>query len=140
MGESNCSWNRKPLLHRDTMLAAAAIYRGKYLIGEFTWNDFKNVFSMSFLWPLCKIKPFWNRKKNTILVQVFLTLIIMTGSELYWYTSKGYFYCPKSFTEGHYDEYVILGSDVLGTDCFLKLMFCTPSHFLPSCPGRNVWK
>ncbi|KFP06335.1 NADH dehydrogenase [ubiquinone] 1 alpha subcomplex assembly factor 5, partial [Calypte anna] len=30
MGESNCSWNRKPLLHRETMLAAAAIYRGKY--------------------------------------------------------------------------------------------------------------
>ncbi|NWI57255.1 NDUF5 hydroxylase, partial [Calyptomena viridis] len=30
MGESNCSWNRKPLLHRDTMLAAAAIYREMY--------------------------------------------------------------------------------------------------------------
>jgi hypothetical protein len=29
MGESNCSWNRKALLHRDTMLAAAAVYRGK---------------------------------------------------------------------------------------------------------------
>ncbi|XP_037668025.1 arginine-hydroxylase NDUFAF5, mitochondrial isoform X2 [Choloepus didactylus] len=27
MGESNCSWNRKALLHRDTILAAAAIYR-----------------------------------------------------------------------------------------------------------------
>ncbi|KAM4841906.1 arginine-hydroxylase NDUFAF5, mitochondrial isoform 2-T2 [Thomomys bottae] len=27
MGESNCSWNRKALLHRDTMLAAAAVYR-----------------------------------------------------------------------------------------------------------------
>ncbi|XP_027603848.1 arginine-hydroxylase NDUFAF5, mitochondrial isoform X1 [Pipra filicauda] len=31
MGESNCSWNRKPLLHRETMLAAAAIYRGQCL-------------------------------------------------------------------------------------------------------------
>ncbi|KAM8774539.1 arginine-hydroxylase NDUFAF5, mitochondrial isoform 4-T4 [Rhynchonycteris naso] len=30
MGESNCAWNRKPLLHRDTMLAAAAIYREMY--------------------------------------------------------------------------------------------------------------
>uniref|UniRef100_A0A8C3KI99 Arginine-hydroxylase NDUFAF5, mitochondrial n=1 Tax=Calidris pygmaea TaxID=425635 RepID=A0A8C3KI99_9CHAR len=30
MGESNCSWNRKPLLHRETMLAAAAIYREMY--------------------------------------------------------------------------------------------------------------
>uniref|UniRef100_A0A8C9F2L2 Arginine-hydroxylase NDUFAF5, mitochondrial n=1 Tax=Pavo cristatus TaxID=9049 RepID=A0A8C9F2L2_PAVCR len=30
MGESNCSWNRKPLLHRDTMLAAAAIYQEIY--------------------------------------------------------------------------------------------------------------
>lgn len=31
MGESNCSWNRKALLHRDTMLAAAAVYRGELL-------------------------------------------------------------------------------------------------------------
>ncbi|XP_029817491.1 arginine-hydroxylase NDUFAF5, mitochondrial [Manacus vitellinus] len=30
MGESNCSWNRKPLLHRETMLAAAAVYREMY--------------------------------------------------------------------------------------------------------------
>ena len=29
MGESNCAWNRKALLHRDTMLAAAAVYQGK---------------------------------------------------------------------------------------------------------------
>uniref|UniRef100_A0A3B4GF57 Arginine-hydroxylase NDUFAF5, mitochondrial n=1 Tax=Pundamilia nyererei TaxID=303518 RepID=A0A3B4GF57_9CICH len=27
MGESNCAWNRKSLLHRDTILAAAAIYK-----------------------------------------------------------------------------------------------------------------
>ncbi|XP_046355817.2 arginine-hydroxylase NDUFAF5, mitochondrial-like [Haliotis rufescens] len=27
MGENNCSWNRKPLLHRDTTAAAAAIYK-----------------------------------------------------------------------------------------------------------------
>ncbi|XP_062396734.1 arginine-hydroxylase NDUFAF5, mitochondrial [Sardina pilchardus] len=30
MGESNCSWNRKPILHRDTLLAAAAIYKEMY--------------------------------------------------------------------------------------------------------------
>ncbi|MBZ3887621.1 NADH dehydrogenase [ubiquinone] 1 alpha subcomplex assembly factor 5 [Sciurus carolinensis] len=30
MGESNCSWNRKALLHRNTMLAAAAVYREMY--------------------------------------------------------------------------------------------------------------
>ncbi|XP_051775657.1 arginine-hydroxylase NDUFAF5, mitochondrial isoform X2 [Erpetoichthys calabaricus] len=30
MGESNCAWNRKPMLHRDTMLAAAAIYKAMY--------------------------------------------------------------------------------------------------------------
>uniref|UniRef100_A0A3Q3QDM1 Arginine-hydroxylase NDUFAF5, mitochondrial n=1 Tax=Monopterus albus TaxID=43700 RepID=A0A3Q3QDM1_MONAL len=28
MGESNCAWNRRPLLHRDTVLAAAALYKG----------------------------------------------------------------------------------------------------------------
>uniref|UniRef100_A0A3Q2PJE8 Arginine-hydroxylase NDUFAF5, mitochondrial n=1 Tax=Fundulus heteroclitus TaxID=8078 RepID=A0A3Q2PJE8_FUNHE len=27
MGESNCAWNRRSMLHRDTMLAAAAIYK-----------------------------------------------------------------------------------------------------------------
>ncbi|XP_053532277.1 arginine-hydroxylase NDUFAF5, mitochondrial isoform X2 [Ictalurus punctatus] len=27
MGESNCAWNRKALLHRDTILAAAAVYK-----------------------------------------------------------------------------------------------------------------
>ncbi|XP_068177409.1 arginine-hydroxylase NDUFAF5, mitochondrial-like isoform X1 [Antennarius striatus] len=30
MGESNCSWNRRSLLHRDSMLAAAAIYKELY--------------------------------------------------------------------------------------------------------------
>ncbi|KAJ8365932.1 hypothetical protein SKAU_G00147630 [Synaphobranchus kaupii] len=30
MGESNCAWNRKSMLHRDTMLAAAAIYQEMY--------------------------------------------------------------------------------------------------------------
>uniref|UniRef100_A0A8C9RP43 Arginine-hydroxylase NDUFAF5, mitochondrial n=2 Tax=Scleropages formosus TaxID=113540 RepID=A0A8C9RP43_SCLFO len=30
MGESNCAWNRKSMLHRDTMLAAAAIYKEMY--------------------------------------------------------------------------------------------------------------
>ncbi|KAM4750222.1 LOW QUALITY PROTEIN: arginine-hydroxylase NDUFAF5, mitochondrial [Anableps anableps] len=30
MGESNCAWNRRSMLHRDTMLAAAAVYREMY--------------------------------------------------------------------------------------------------------------
>ncbi|KAM6940253.1 arginine-hydroxylase NDUFAF5, mitochondrial [Xenentodon cancila] len=30
MGESNCAWNRRSLLHRDTMMAAAAIYKEMY--------------------------------------------------------------------------------------------------------------
>lgn len=30
MGESNCAWSRKSMLHRDTMLAAAAIYKEMY--------------------------------------------------------------------------------------------------------------
>uniref|UniRef100_A0A667XQM2 Arginine-hydroxylase NDUFAF5, mitochondrial n=1 Tax=Myripristis murdjan TaxID=586833 RepID=A0A667XQM2_9TELE len=30
MGESNCAWNRRALLHRDTMLAAAAVYKEMY--------------------------------------------------------------------------------------------------------------
>uniref|UniRef100_A0A3B4CCE7 Arginine-hydroxylase NDUFAF5, mitochondrial n=1 Tax=Pygocentrus nattereri TaxID=42514 RepID=A0A3B4CCE7_PYGNA len=30
MGESNCVWNRKSLLHRDTILAAAAVYKEMY--------------------------------------------------------------------------------------------------------------
>lgn len=30
MGENNCSWNRKPQLHRDTMIAAASIYKELY--------------------------------------------------------------------------------------------------------------
>uniref|UniRef100_A0A3Q2DYN1 Arginine-hydroxylase NDUFAF5, mitochondrial n=1 Tax=Cyprinodon variegatus TaxID=28743 RepID=A0A3Q2DYN1_CYPVA len=30
MGESNCAWNRRSMLHRDTMLAAAAIYKEMY--------------------------------------------------------------------------------------------------------------
>ncbi|KAM9856548.1 arginine-hydroxylase NDUFAF5, mitochondrial isoform 3-T5 [Aulostomus maculatus] len=29
MGESNCAWNRRSMLHRDTILAAAAIYKGQ---------------------------------------------------------------------------------------------------------------
>ncbi|XP_054838664.1 arginine-hydroxylase NDUFAF5, mitochondrial isoform X3 [Eublepharis macularius] len=30
MGESNCSWSRKSMLHRETLLAAAAVYREMY--------------------------------------------------------------------------------------------------------------
>ncbi|XP_007578557.1 arginine-hydroxylase NDUFAF5, mitochondrial [Poecilia formosa] len=30
MGESNCAWNRRSMLHRDTMLAAAAVYKEMY--------------------------------------------------------------------------------------------------------------
>ena len=28
MGENNAAWNRKTLLHRDTILAASSIYKG----------------------------------------------------------------------------------------------------------------
>lgn len=54
-----------------------------------------------------------------------------------WCTSMRYFYCPKSFTESHYDEYVILGSNVLRTKDFLELILCVPvSLFLtPSFPA-----
>ncbi|KAK3596493.1 hypothetical protein CHS0354_007399 [Potamilus streckersoni] len=30
MGENNCSWSRKPMLHRNTIAAAAAIYKDMY--------------------------------------------------------------------------------------------------------------
>ncbi|XP_018409768.1 PREDICTED: NADH dehydrogenase [ubiquinone] 1 alpha subcomplex assembly factor 5 [Nanorana parkeri] len=30
MGESNCAWNRRSLLHRDSMIAAASIYQEMY--------------------------------------------------------------------------------------------------------------
>lgn len=30
MGESNCAWSRQPMLHRDTISAACAIYQEKY--------------------------------------------------------------------------------------------------------------
>ncbi|RVE76793.1 hypothetical protein OJAV_G00012170 [Oryzias javanicus] len=30
MGESNCAWNRRTLLHRDAVLAAAAVYKEMY--------------------------------------------------------------------------------------------------------------
>ncbi|XP_058496800.1 arginine-hydroxylase NDUFAF5, mitochondrial [Solea solea] len=30
MAESNCAWNRRALLHRDTLLAAAAVYKEMY--------------------------------------------------------------------------------------------------------------
>jgi len=31
MGENNATWQRKSILHRDTMFAASAIYKGKDL-------------------------------------------------------------------------------------------------------------
>lgn len=31
MGENNAAWNRKTLLHRDTILAASSIYQGKWV-------------------------------------------------------------------------------------------------------------
>ena len=31
MGENNAAWNRKTLLHRDTILAASSVYQGKSL-------------------------------------------------------------------------------------------------------------
>uniref|UniRef100_F7A0S9 Arginine-hydroxylase NDUFAF5, mitochondrial n=1 Tax=Xenopus tropicalis TaxID=8364 RepID=F7A0S9_XENTR len=34
MGESNCAWNRRSLLHRDSMIAAAAIYQDQRSINH----------------------------------------------------------------------------------------------------------
>jgi len=28
MGENNCAWNRQPMIQRETLAAAAAIYKG----------------------------------------------------------------------------------------------------------------
>lgn len=64
--------------------------------------------------------------------KLFLTLIIMPGFELCWCTSMRYFYCPKSFTRSHYDEYVMLSADVLRTECFLELTVCAFSFSLPA--------
>ena len=36
MGENNAAWNRKTLLHRDTILAASSIYEGKFSVG---WSN-----------------------------------------------------------------------------------------------------
>lgn len=77
------------------------------------------------LWPLCKRNHF-GIEQNTIAVQIFLTLIMMTGFEVCWCTRMRYFYCPKSFTKSHYDEYVILSSNVVRAKYFLELMFCVP--------------
>lgn len=56
----------------------------------------------------------------------------MLGFELYWCSSLRYFYCPKSFSRSHSDEYVTLSSDVLRTECFLELTACTFSLSLPA--------
>lgn len=143
MGESNCSWNRKPLLHRETMLAAAAIYQGQYLrvmsSSKMTLRTFfLCLFFMTFVkkkktTETQKPKQTHSKTKNPKYFRtkchyhkLFLTLIIMPGFELYWCTSMRYFYCPKSFTRSHYDEY-----DILRTECFLELTSCTFSPFLP---------
>ena len=34
MGENNASWSRKSMLHRDTQMAAAAIYKGRWTSGS----------------------------------------------------------------------------------------------------------
>lgn len=147
MGESNCSWNRKPLLHRETMLAAAAIYQGQYLrvmsSSKMTLRTFfLCLFYDLFVKKTQKPKQAQSKTKNPKYLRtkchyhkLFLTLIIMPGFELYWCTSVRYFYCPKSFTRSHYDEF-----DVLRAECFLELTSCTFSLSLPSCPNRNVWK
>lgn len=41
MGESNCCWNRKPMIHRATMLAAAAVYKGmSFLLSNTVASNF----------------------------------------------------------------------------------------------------
>jgi len=32
MGENNCAWSRQPTIHRETLTAAAAIYKGILLL------------------------------------------------------------------------------------------------------------
>ena len=34
MGENNAAWNRKTLLHRDTILAASSVYQGKTFFNQ----------------------------------------------------------------------------------------------------------
>jgi len=39
MGESNCAWNRRQMIHRETLASAAAIYKGN---SECDDNDLDN--------------------------------------------------------------------------------------------------
>lgn len=58
-------------------MAAAAIYRGKYLRGNELMAS-RTYFLCIFFSDLCKKK----KEQNTIIVQVFLILIVMVGFEL----------------------------------------------------------
>ena len=38
MGENNAAWNRKTLLHRDTILAASSVYQGKCFFNQSVYH------------------------------------------------------------------------------------------------------
>lgn len=38
MGENNCVWTRRPMLHRNTIELAEKKYRGKNMIFEKIWK------------------------------------------------------------------------------------------------------
>lgn len=54
MGESNCAWNRKALLHRDTMLAAAAVYGGKGADHSSTYASLRSLCPVMFISENCQ--------------------------------------------------------------------------------------
>lgn len=47
MGENNCSWSRKLHLHRDTMVAAASIYKGEGFCGKIVLMKITNLWTLS---------------------------------------------------------------------------------------------
>ncbi|KAM9155473.1 arginine-hydroxylase NDUFAF5, mitochondrial isoform 1-T2 [Pangshura tecta] len=79
MGESNCSWNRKPILHRETMLAAAAIYQGisfnSYLFSLHLFYE-RTFFHVTFFKPLSDTIWLSNFNTSTIyFCNIFLIVI-----------------------------------------------------------------
>lgn len=74
MGESNCSWTRRSLLHRDTILAAAAIYKG-----EFAWTSFGKTIKKSNRQHLHP--PSAHHSVASLLITFWYVLTEMYGSE-----------------------------------------------------------
>ncbi len=68
MGESNCAWNRRSLLHRDTILAAAAIYKGKRGVKQICCTKDTPTFFLLFV--LCLPREIEIKTIDTILLTV----------------------------------------------------------------------